>query len=116
MLYITNAFSLGMFKNIQTAHITIDTIYENSVKWWIEKYGNQFVSAVGHQATADFISKILGVEVPFNRIEIKLNENDDVIVFQLQERLPEGRVLTEEELKEFASKVKWYLVHIDLIR
>jgi hypothetical protein len=60
---------------------------------------NQFVSAVGHQATAVLLTQLLGVEVPMNRITIKAKPGDKLVHFVLRERIPEGRVLTLDKLK-----------------
>jgi len=65
----------------------------------IKQFSNKFISAVGHKATAEFMSKLLEVEIPANRISIKMESGDIAIVFRLLERLPEGVVLTEEQLK-----------------
>ncbi len=54
--------------------------------------------------------RLLGIEIEANRIPIKLSEGDVLIVFQLLERLPEGKVLSEEELKKL--KYKFYKVEI----
>lgn len=57
-----------------------------------------FTSAIGHQGTADLLSKLLGVPVPMNRIAIKMADGDMAIVFRLKNRLPEGVVLSESGL------------------
>ena len=57
-----------------------------------------FVSAIGHEGTASLLSRLLSVNVPANRIQIKMNVGDRAIVFWLLERQPEGKILTEEEL------------------
>ena len=57
-----------------------------------------FVSAIGHEGTANLLSRVLDVVVPTNRIQIKMDVGDRAIVFRLLERLPEGKVLTEDEL------------------
>ena len=57
-----------------------------------------FTSAVGHQGTADLLRKILGIPVPMNRVAIKMAMGDVAIVFRLRNRLPEGAVLSEQEL------------------
>ena len=59
-----------------------------------------FTSAVGHQGTADLLSKILGIPVPMNRVAIRMAEGDEAIVFRLKNRLAEGTVLTEEQLSQ----------------
>ena len=57
-----------------------------------------FISAVGHEGTATLLSKMLRVQIPASRIQIKMDVGDRAIVFRLLERLPEGKVLTEDEL------------------
>jgi hypothetical protein len=58
-----------------------------------------FTSAVGHEATASFLSQLTGLTIPVNRIQIQMKPGDKAIVFQVLQRLPEGKVLSEEELK-----------------
>lgn len=55
-------------------------------------------SAVGHAGTATVLTQILGVEVKMNRLRISVAAGDRILAFQLLKRLPEGKVLTAEEL------------------
>ena len=59
-----------------------------------------FISAVGHKSTAQFLSLLTGVNIPVNRVAIKMKTGDIALVFKLKVRLPEGVVLTEKELQE----------------
>jgi len=59
-----------------------------------------FVSAVGHEGTAKVLSQLLGVSVPVNRIRIRMKKGDRAIVFRVLVRLPEGKVLSSEELSQ----------------
>jgi len=59
-----------------------------------------FISAVGHESTARVLSQILGIDVPYERRTVFMNPGDIGIHFFLKSRIPEGRVLTEEEMKE----------------
>jgi len=61
---------------------------------------SKFVSAVGHASTAQFLSRLLGVHVPAQRVRVEMQPGDIAIVFRLLERLPEGKVLSEEELQQ----------------
>ena len=61
--------------------------------------GKEFVSAVGHEATAKILSELLGINIPYNRITVRMQPGDSGVHFVLKTRLPEGKVLTEEELK-----------------
>lgn len=57
-----------------------------------------FFSAVGHEATARYLQRELGVEVPCTRARITMAVGDSALVLKLGERLPEGRILGEAEL------------------
>jgi len=60
-----------------------------------------FLSAVGHKATAELLTSVLGVPVPENRIAVSLREGDMAIAFLLSKRLPEGMVIhSPEELNQ----------------
>lgn len=58
--------------------------------------GNAYVSHIGHQATADLLSELLGEEIPMSREQ--WDGSGIGIAFQLMERLPEGKVLSYEEM------------------
>lgn len=60
--------------------------------------GEPVISAVGHVATAEVIQALLGIPVECVRRQIKMEVGDSALVFQLMERLPEGMVLSAEEL------------------
>jgi hypothetical protein len=64
-----------------------------------------FVSAVGHEGTAKFLSQLLNINISFNRIQVKMTKGDRAIVFRLLDRLPEGKVLSEEELKRVKFEI-----------
>jgi hypothetical protein len=108
MLYITNAFSLSMIQQKETI-IKVKEVSKEEVKRIIQKEG--FISAVGHQSTAQILSELLDIPIPFNRIQIKLNPGDIIIVFQILARIEEGKVLTKEEI--LSLPFKFFL--IDLI-
>jgi len=57
-----------------------------------------FVSAIGHEGAARFLTRLLGVEVPVNRVAVALRVGDAALVLRLTERLPEGVVLSDAEL------------------
>jgi hypothetical protein len=58
-----------------------------------------FESAIGHESTAIVLSKLLGIEIPAVRKSIYMKKGDRGIHFFLKERLPEGVVLTREQLE-----------------
>jgi len=105
MFYVSNAFSLGMLSGnsvIKVVELTNDQA--------ISLLKGDFQSAVGHQATVDFIKGLTGIDVPVNRVSLSLKPGDQLLVLQLQSRLPEGKVLSEDEMKQIPYK--WYLVEV----
>jgi len=73
--------------------------------------GRGFISAVGHEATAKLLAQLLETPVPFNRVQVYLEPGDEAVCFVLKTRLPEGRVLSEEELRQ----LKFYFVHARIL-
>jgi hypothetical protein len=73
-----------------------------------------FVSAVGHQATAEVLNTLLGIPVEPNRVAITMREGDSLIVFQFKMRLEEGRILTKEEVQDLYNRglASFYLVEL----
>jgi len=57
-----------------------------------------WVSAVGHEATAAVLSRILRVNVPMNRVEYQQQVGQLAIALTLNQRAPEGQVLSVEEM------------------
>lgn len=55
-------------------------------------------SAIGHEATARYLARELGVAVPFSRQRIAMDVGDSALVLRLGDRLPEGLVLDDAEL------------------
>lgn len=64
-----------------------------------------FTSAVGHAAGAEFLTQLLGLPVPLNRIAIEMQPGDRAVVLRLMERLPENRSLSLEEVRLFPSEL-----------
>lgn len=112
MIYLTNAISIGMFVDAVPVSLEIEEISVERVKAVLSK--TRFESAVGHQGTADVLTKILDIEVKFERKQISATSGDLLIVFQLLERLPEGAVLSKEEVEDLVNrgKAKFYLVRV----
>lgn len=67
--------------------------------------GDSFISAIGHEATAKLLSNLLELQIPVNRVAITMQTGDKAVVFRILERLPEGKVLSEKELRN----LKWEL-------
>jgi hypothetical protein len=102
-VYISNAFSLSMI----TPPVTI-TVTEASVEDVKGILARGFTSAVGHEATSQVITAQLSIPVPTNRVSIQLKQSDVLVVFQLLSRLPEGKILGVDEMRQIPAK--WYVV------
>jgi len=77
---------------------------------WVRQ--GEFVSAVGHESTAKLLSELLGVEIKPNRIFVDMKLCDEALAVQFLERLPEGKVLSKEELEELYKQGKIVFRHI----
>lgn len=66
-----------------------------------------FVSAIGHAASAQFLSTLLDLPVPVNRVAVAMAPGDAALVLRLKERLAEGKVLAAEELAATPCELGW---------
>lgn len=87
--------SYGCFKYrgsslIEVCHMLSDAVDD----------GVEILSTIGHQSTADILSSLFKTEVKVNRIEYKQEISDTAIVFKLNGRPPEGKILTWEEIEK----------------
>jgi len=105
-LYVANAFSLGMLTSKET-YLMVKEVDIETAKSMLK---GGFISAIGHQSTAQLLSALLGVDISFNRLPIKLQKGDKVLVFQLLTRLEEGRILSDEELRQL--QYKFFVVEV----
>ena len=68
---------------------------------------NNFISAIGHESTAEIISSVLGITVPMNRINASFEEVGDLaICFKLNSRPKEGSILDLQQLQEIGFSWK----------
>ncbi len=111
-LFVANAFSLGMLQaSPQPLTLRVRVLSLEEVKSLLK---GGFISAVGHQGTAEILTALLGLPVETNRVAITLREGDSLLVFQLRVRLEEGRILNEEEVLSLyrEGKASFYLVEV----
>ena len=66
-----------------------------------------FQSVVGHEASAAFLSRLLGAEVLMNRISVTMLPGDAALVLRVKSRLAEGKVLSEEEFAAVPYELGW---------
>jgi len=98
MIYLCNSFTLSMLSpSLLEGGVLVKAspISLGEVKALLQE---GFVSAVGHESTARVLSSLLGTDVPFNRVQISVEEGDVIISFQFLVRLPEGKVLGDDEV------------------
>ena len=104
MNYISNAFSIQMLAEtpatVEFMKIDIDAV--------TRILNASFVSAIGHTDTAAVVSDMLGIEVPANRMNITLLEQDVLVVAQVVGgRLPEGATTLPDGIK-----IEFYIVKV----
>jgi hypothetical protein len=104
-VYLANAFSLSML----TPPTTVKVL-EVGVEDAKSILRDGFTSAIGHDSTAKIVSLQLGMPVSVNRVSVKLETGDVIVVYQLLTRLPEGKVLSEDEMKQVQAK--WYFCFV----
>lgn len=66
----------------------------------IASQNGEVQSAIGHQATADILTELLGFPVTVNRIEYKQQPGEMAVVFKLNGRAPEGVILDREQVEK----------------
>mgnify|MGYP000269760023 CR=1 FL=1 len=108
MLYVFNAKIVPIALNYTRALIEYKKLIVEEAKTLIRE--KKFISAVGHTATAELLSKLLDVEIPTNRITVELHPGDEILCFGLRSRLPEGKVLSKEELDELEYDLVYYKI------
>ena len=72
---------------------------------------NNILSAVGHQSTADILTTLLGTEIPMNRIMFEQEVGQKCLVFKLNGRPEEGKILTQQEIEEIGYKFQLLTRH-----
>jgi len=73
------------------------------------KQRDTIVSAIGHQATAELLSRLFKDHIPANRMRVELKEGDKVLAFTLKQRLPEGKIIQNaKELEEIGYEFIFY--------
>jgi hypothetical protein len=72
------------------------------------KYLSQgFESAIGHVASAQFLSQLLGIEIAMSRISVAMEAGDSALILRIMARLPEGQVLSVQEMSAIPYELGW---------
>lgn len=96
--FLVNAFSLSMLD--EDALIEVKKVEAKVVRNY------RLYSCVGHKGAAEAFSSALGINISVNREAISLSCGNLLFVGQIQGRLPEGKVLTTEEM----PSIEWWRV------
>lgn len=57
-------------------------------------------SAIGHQSTAEIMTELLEIKIPVNRQQFVQQKGQKALVFKLDGRPLEGKILTKEEIEK----------------
>lgn len=93
---------------LNSSIITIEGTYElkditlSEAKTLIEN--QELESAIGHQSTADVMTTLLGVKVEVDRKQVIQQVGQVALVFKLNGRVEEGRILRVEEIEKIGYK------------
>lgn len=93
-LVLLNAPILTSFGTFEFISVTI----EEAQKFIRE--AETVESAIGHAATAEFMTNLLDYKVETNRVEFFQTVRDVALIFCLKKRIGEGRVLDAEEIEK----------------
>jgi len=78
------------------------------VRWFLEDWncnvGDGIESAIGHQATAELLTTLLGAKIEFNRQKFEQRVNQLTLVLKLNDRVPEGVVLSLGDIEKIGYK------------
>jgi Domain of unknown function (DUF1874) len=63
-------------------------------------------SYIGHQSTAELMSRLLGIQVEANRGSAAQQPNQTALIWRLETRLAEGQLLSDAELRSLPGSWK----------
>jgi len=104
MNILCNAFSVNMLSG--DALVRFERVTEKQFQFQLGS--GTFTNAIGHAATAALLTSRLDLQVEANRVEVSIEPGTLLYVAQVKGRLPEGHVLSEEEIQ--AVKIDYWLV------
>ncbi len=97
--YLLNSPILTTYGKFTFEKIDVSQACEIIQKTIDQEGADAIVSAIGHESTARLLSQLLDHPIPANRIAITMTTGDQAVVIRLTQRLPEGKILGNEELK-----------------
>lgn len=106
-LVLASAFSVNMLPAFVDATIEVkvkEVSRDDFVRTLNKLRDLPRLSVIGHKATADVLSQMLGFQVSENRVNYTAEDGDIIAVFIPGVRLEEGKILTEDELKNLPGR------------
>ena len=88
---LLNTSILTAYGSFKYTQISLDDV--------IRLTSDGFESAIGHDSTAKILTSLIGQEVKTNRIQYKQEIRDIAIIFKLNGRPEEGKILTVDEIE-----------------
>ena len=88
---LLNTSILTAYGSFKYTQISLDDV--------IQLTSDGFESAIGHDSTAKILTSLIGQEVKTNRIQYKQEIRDIAIIFKLNGRPEEGKILTVDEIE-----------------
>jgi len=102
---LASAFSINMLPSFTPGKIDVKEVTKQEFVERLDELRDlPRLSVIGHKATAEVLSQILGFPVSENRINYVAEDGDLIAVFIPGVRLEEGKILTEDELKTFPGR------------
>jgi len=92
-VYLLNSAILTAYGNFRYKQMNLQEVKE----FLLDK---NLISAIGHESTANVISTLLKRDCPVNRITYTQGKSETALIFKLNERVPEGKILSEKEIEE----------------
>jgi len=113
-VYLLSSMVVPIPFECESATVTIEEVSVEEARAILE---GGFISAVGHEATARFLSKILGIEVRPSREAVYLHEDDVAIAIQFGERIQRIE-LGEEEVERYfrEGRARFLKITVDRLR
>lgn len=109
--YLLNGFSPAMLDS------GLSVVYFNQIPEVVlcdVLNSDNLVNAIGHKSTVNLINQMCKSDLKENRIQVKLKDRDEAFIIVVTERLDEGKVLSDEEIKQFLDqgKIKIYYARV----
>lgn len=105
-LAILNASTITVYGNFTYKAISLDQarmLAYNALDPMISP-NDGILSAIGHQSTAEILTELLQIPIDMNRITFEHKVGQSAIMFKLKSRIPEGAILSREEVEKIGYK------------